>query len=125
VHRGRRALVVDDNDNARETLGAMLSALGIDAELAGTGHEGIARFGDAHYDIVLLDLELPDLSGFDVARRMRAVARPDDAGRRPAIVGVSAYEPAALREDERVFDDFLPKPVHLRELGALVDKLLG
>ncbi|MBR8301922.1 hybrid sensor histidine kinase/response regulator AtsR [Burkholderia dolosa] len=125
VHRGRRALVVDDNDNARETLGAMLSALGIDAELAGTGHEGVARFGDAHYDIVLLDLELPDLSGFDVARRMRAVARPDDAGRRPAIVGVSAYESAALREDERVFDDFLPKPVHLRELGALVDELLG
>ncbi|RKU03944.1 hybrid sensor histidine kinase/response regulator [Burkholderia sp. Nafp2/4-1b] len=123
--RNRRALVVDDNDNARETLGAMLSALGLDADLCGTGHEGVARFGDAHYDLVVLDLELPDLSGLDVAQRIRMVAQPDDDGRFPAILGVSAYESAALRENQRVFDEFLPKPVHLRELGALVEKLLG
>ncbi|RQR31890.1 MULTISPECIES: hybrid sensor histidine kinase/response regulator AtsR [unclassified Burkholderia] len=125
THRNRRALVVDDNDNARETLGAMLSALGLDADLCGTGQEGVARFGDTHYDLVVLDLELPDLSGFEVAHRMRMVAQPDDDGKFPSIVGVSAYESAALRENQRVFDEFLPKPVHLRELGALVEKLLG
>ncbi|WP_027782126.1 MULTISPECIES: hybrid sensor histidine kinase/response regulator AtsR [Burkholderia] len=125
VHRNRRALVVDDNDNARETLGAMLSALGLDADLCGTGHEGVARFNDAHYDLVVLDLELPDLSGFEVARRIRTVAQPNDDGKFPSILGVSAYESAALRENQRVFDAFLPKPVHLRELGALVEKLLG
>lgn len=123
--RDRRALVVDDNDNARETLGAMLSALGIEADLCGTGQEGVARFGSGRYDLVVLDLELPDLSGFDVARRIRAVAQPDGDGRHPAILGVSAYESAALRENKRVFDAFLPKPVHLRELGALVEKLLA
>ncbi|CAB3756079.1 histidine kinase [Burkholderia sp. MSh2] len=123
--RGRRALVVDDNDNARETIGAMLAALGIEADLCGTGQDGVARFGTGRYDIVVLDLELPDLSGFEVARRIRAVAQPDDDGRHPAILGVSAYESAALREDKHVFDAFLPKPVHLRELGALVEKLLG
>jgi len=125
AHRDRRALVVDDNDNARETLGAMLSALGIDADLCGTGQEGVARFGAGRYDIVVLDLELPDLSGFEVARRIRAVAQPDDEGRHPAIVGVSAYESAALHENKQVFDEFLPKPVHLHELGALVEKLLA
>ncbi|RQR33105.1 response regulator [Burkholderia sp. Bp9143] len=125
AHRNRRALVVDDNDNARETLGAMLAALGLDADLCGTGHEGVARFGDAHYDLVVLDLELPDLSGFEVAHRIRMVAQPDDDGKFPSILGVSAYESAALRENLRVFDEFLPKPVHLRELGALVEKLLG
>ncbi|MDN7896657.1 hybrid sensor histidine kinase/response regulator AtsR [Burkholderia cepacia] len=125
AYRGRRALVVDDDDNARETLGAMLSALGIDVDLCSTGQEGVARFGASRYDIVVLDLELPDLSGFDVARRIRAVAQPDDDGRHPAILGVSAYESAALRENKRVFDAFLPKPVHLRELGALVEKLLA
>ncbi|KWA29402.1 hybrid sensor histidine kinase/response regulator AtsR [Burkholderia territorii] len=124
-HRNRRALVVDDNDNARETLGAMLSALGLDADLCGTGQEGVARFRDTHYDLVVLDLELPDLSGFEVARRIRTVAQPDDDGRFPSILGVSAYESAALRENQRVFDEFLPKPVHLRELGALVEKLLA
>ncbi|MDR8728500.1 hybrid sensor histidine kinase/response regulator AtsR [Burkholderia pseudomultivorans] len=124
AQRHRRALVVDDNDNARETLGAMLAALGIEADLCGTGHEGVARVGDEGYDLVVLDLELPDLSGFDVARRIRAAARPADA-RAPAILGVSAYESAALRDNSQVFDAFLPKPVHLRELGALVEKLLG
>ncbi|OXI31277.1 hybrid sensor histidine kinase/response regulator [Burkholderia sp. AU16741] len=124
-HRDRRALVVDDNDNARETLGAMLSALGIEADLCGSGQEGVARFRTGRYDLVVLDLELPDLSGFDVARRIRAVAEPDDDGRHPAVLGVSAYESAALRENQRVFDAFLPKPVHLRELGALVEKLLA
>ncbi|RQU05244.1 response regulator [Burkholderia cenocepacia] len=121
----RRALVVDDNDNARETLGAMLSALGVEADLCGTGQEGVARFGTGRYDLVVLDLELPDLSGFDVARRIRAMAEPGDDGRHPAILGVSAYESAALRENKRTFDAFLPKPVHLRELGALVEKLLA
>ena len=125
AHRDRRALVVDDNDNARETLGAMLSALGLDADLCATGQEGVARFGDAHYDLVVLDLELPDLSGFEVARRIRMAAQPDDDGKFPSILGVSAYESAALRENQRVFDAFLPKPVHLCELGALVEKLLG
>ncbi|RQV08271.1 response regulator, partial [Burkholderia cenocepacia] len=125
AHRGRRALVVDDNDNARETLGAMLSALGLEVDLCGTGQEGAARFGTGRYDLVVLDLELPDLSGFDVARHIRAMAQPDDGGRHPAILGVSAYESAALRENQRVFDAFLPKPVHLRELGALVEKLLA
>ncbi len=129
AHCGRRALIVDDNDNARETLGAMLSALGLEVDLCGTGQEGAARFGTGRYDLVVLDLELPDLSGFDVARRIRAMAQPDGNGngdgRRPAILGVSAYESAALRENQRVFDAFLPKPVHLRELGALVEKLLA
>jgi len=98
-------------------------------DLCGTGQEGAARFGTGRYDLVVLDLELPDLSGFDVARRIRAMAQPDGNGngdgRRPAILGVSAYESAALRENQRVFDAFLPKPVHLRELGALVEKLLA
>ncbi|AOI96133.1 hybrid sensor histidine kinase/response regulator AtsR [Burkholderia sp. LA-2-3-30-S1-D2] len=125
AHRNRRALVVDDNDNARETLGAMLSALGLDVDLCGTGQEGIARFGEMHYDLVVLDLELPDVSGFEVARRIRMVAQPDDDGKFPSILGVSAYESTALRENQRVFDAFLPKPVHLRELGALLEKLLG
>ncbi|MBR7959649.1 hybrid sensor histidine kinase/response regulator AtsR [Burkholderia sp. AU19243] len=125
VHHNRRALVVDDNDNARETLGAMLSALGLDTDLCSTGHDGVTRFNDAHYDLVVLDLELPDLSGFEVARRIRAVAQPNGDGKFPSILGVSAYESAALRENPRVFDEFLPKPVHLRELGALVEKLLA
>ncbi|PCE34389.1 hybrid sensor histidine kinase/response regulator AtsR [Burkholderia ubonensis] len=124
TRRDRRALVVDDNDNARETLGSMLAALGIHADLCGTGSEGVARFAERRYDIVLLDLELPDLNGVEVAKRILA-ASPADGTRRAAILGVSAYESAALEAHKAVFDAFLPKPVHLGELGALVEQLVG
>ncbi|MCM2495630.1 hybrid sensor histidine kinase/response regulator AtsR [Burkholderia glumae] len=124
ARRGWRALVIDDNDNARETLGAMLSALGIDVDLCDTGQDGIARAGTRRYHLVMLDLELPDLSGFEVARRIRALAEPD-GGARPALLGVSAYESAALDEQRQVFDAFLPKPVHLSELRSVVERLLA
>ncbi|AOK18618.1 hybrid sensor histidine kinase/response regulator [Burkholderia cepacia] len=124
AYRDRRALVVDDDDNARETLGAMLAALGVHADLCGTGSEGVARFAEHRYDIVLLDLELPDLNGVEVAKRIRA-ATPADGTRRAAILGVSAYESAGLDAHKSVFDAFLPKPVHLRELGALVEQLIA
>ncbi|KVN76095.1 hybrid sensor histidine kinase/response regulator AtsR [Burkholderia ubonensis] len=123
-HRDRRALVVDDNDNARETLGSMLAALGVHADLCGTGSEGVARFAEHQYDIVLLDLELPDLNGVEVAKRIRA-ATPADGTRRAAILGVSAYESAGLDAHKTVFDAFLPKPVHLGELSALVEQLIA
>ncbi|WP_024905842.1 hybrid sensor histidine kinase/response regulator AtsR [Robbsia andropogonis] len=125
LHRHCRALVIDDNDNARETLGAMLLTLGIDADLCGTGQDGVARFGTGRYDIVVLDLELPDLSGVEVARLIRTIAPTAEADFRPAILGVSAYESTALRASKHLFDEFLPKPVHLRELGSLIERLLS
>ncbi|MBU9289560.1 hybrid sensor histidine kinase/response regulator AtsR [Burkholderia multivorans] len=121
--RDTRALIVDDNDNARETLGAMLATLGIDADLCGTGREGLARAAEIGYDVVILDLELPDISGVDVARRLRAARAP--GARRPAILGVTAYESLALGENRQAFDEYVPKPVHLRELGAAIERLLG
>ncbi|KWA40993.1 hybrid sensor histidine kinase/response regulator [Burkholderia multivorans] len=121
--RDTRALIVDDNDNARETLGAMLATLGIDADLCGTGREGLARAAEIAYDVVILDLELPDISGVDVARRLRAARAP--SARRPAILGVTAYESLALGENRQAFDEYVPKPVHLRELGAAIERLLG
>lgn len=121
--RDTRALIVDDNDNARETLGAMLTTLGIAADLCGTGREGLARAAEIAYDVVILDLELPDISGVDVARRLRSTRAP--GAQRPAILGVTAYESLALGENRQAFDEYVPKPVHLRELGAAIERLLG
>ncbi|HDR9848998.1 TPA: hypothetical protein QDC45_003209, partial [Burkholderia multivorans] len=45
--------------------------------------------------------------------------------RRPAILGVTAYESLALGENRQAFDEYVPKPVHLRELGAAIERLLG
>lgn len=98
THRDLHALVVDDNENARETLGAMLTALGIRADLRGTGKEGLRCFGECQHDIVVLDLELPDISGFEVAEQILWATSPD-AAKKTTILGVSAYESAMLKGD--------------------------
>ncbi|KVD88131.1 hybrid sensor histidine kinase/response regulator [Burkholderia sp. ABCPW 14] len=122
-HHDLHALVVDDNENARETLGSMLTALGIQVDLCDTGENGVTRFRERQHDIVVLDLELPDLSGFEVAERIRSATSPD-AGRKTAILGVSAYESAILKGDRTIFDEFIPKPIHLNTLSSVVGRLL-
>ncbi|AHI63309.1 hybrid sensor histidine kinase/response regulator AtsR [Burkholderia thailandensis] len=122
THRDLHALVVDDNENARETLGAMLTALGIRADLRGTGKEGLRCFGECQHDIVVLDLELPDISGFEVAEQIRWATSPD-AAKKTTILGVSAYESAMLKGDHAVFDAFVPKPIHLDTLNGIVSRL--
>ncbi|CAJ8149237.1 Signal transduction histidine kinase [Burkholderia pseudomallei] len=122
AHRDLRALVVDDNENARETLGAMLATLGIRVDLRGTGKEGLRCFGECQHDIVVLDLELPDISGFEVAEQIRW-ATSSDAARKTTILGVSAYESALLKGDHAIFDAFIPKPIHLDTLGGIVSRL--
>ncbi|AOJ69876.1 MULTISPECIES: hybrid sensor histidine kinase/response regulator AtsR [Burkholderia] len=121
-HRGLHALVVDDNENARETLGAMLTALGIQVDLRGTGKEGLRCFGERQHDIVVLDLELPDLSGFEVAEQIRW-ATSAGTQKKTSILGVSAYESALLKGDRAIFDEFVPKPVHLDALSRIVRRL--
>ncbi len=100
----------------------MLTALGIRADLRGTGKEGLRCFGECQHDIVVLDLELPDISGFEVAEQIRWATSPD-AAKKTTILGVSAYESAMLKGDHAVFDAFVPKPIHLDTLNGIVSRL--
>ena len=66
-----RILVVDDNDMARSVAQQMLMSLGYEAAVVDTGKRALVKFSEAPYDLILLDLYLPDMSGvrvFDVLR---------------------------------------------------------
>jgi len=70
-----RVLVVDDNVATRYSIRRVLEYHGCQVDEAGTGTEGLARLAEVSYDALVLDVNLPDMSGFDVVRALRASPR--------------------------------------------------
>jgi two-component system, sensor histidine kinase and response regulator len=107
-------LVVDDNASNRALVRATLEGEGYHVVLAGGGLDGVAAFEREPSGCVLLDVRMPDLDGFEVCARIRALPGGDDV----PIVFVTALRDVdtfdrALRAGG---DDFLPKPLHPAEL---------
>ena len=106
-------LIVDDNDRNRRLAGVVLRADGLRTVEAASGREGIALAAEHLPDVILLDLELPDMHGTDVARELRNAAR---TARLP-IVALSARRD--LDEGDRLavsgFDGYLEKPIDVGE----------
>jgi signal transduction histidine kinase len=115
--RSRRVLVVEDNDDAREAMTLLLREEGHDVRAASDGLRALAEVQDFTPDVVLLDIGLPGLDGYAVARKLRAL--PQTAGAMlVAITGYGQAEDRALSRDAG-FDYHLLKPVeplHLIEL---------
>lgn len=72
VAAARNILIVDDNDRHLDILCAILSSVGHDVETCGAGAEAIRRLETRRYDVVVLDVVMPEVSGLVVAREMRA-----------------------------------------------------
>ncbi len=75
MRTGERILVVDDNVATRYSVRRVLEHAGYHVEEAGTGTEGLARIVEAEFDALVLDVNLPDMSGFDLVRTLRATPR--------------------------------------------------
>src|SRR5512133_1642803 len=80
----RRILLVDDDPVSRIAMAGMCRRLGTPVEMAIDGLEAVEAAGNRHFDLVLLDLQLPGLDGFETARRLRQISRD------PRIVAITA-----------------------------------
>jgi len=113
-------LVVDDEDNITYLLGTALRHFGFGVLTAGSGREGLALATDARPDLMLLDVMLPDLDGFEVVRRLR------DAGLQVPILFLTARD--ATEDKVRGLtlggDDYVTKPFSLEEVVARVRAIL-
>jgi CheY-like chemotaxis protein len=124
--RPLRMLVVDDNQDSARSMALLLRKVGHEVELAFDGHAGLRQVEAHRPDIVLLDIGLPGLSGFEVAQRIRQ--QPALAGL--GLVAVSGYGLDGDRQKAREagFDAHLLKPVAFDELlhllASLAERLL-
>jgi len=116
-----RVLVVDDNAANRRLLEARLNAEYFDVLTASNGPEAIAICAKTQCDIVLLDVMMPEMDGFEVCRRLRS--HPDTA-HLPVVMVTALDQPADLvRGLEAGADDFLTKPIDEMHLIARVRSL--
>ncbi len=117
---GHRLLIVDDEDNLRSMLAAALQHHGFAVATADNGRDALAMIPEQRPDLVLLDVMMPDLDGFEVCRRLRA------GGDHTPVLFLTARD--ATEDKVRGLtlggDDYLQKPFSLDELVARAEAVL-
>jgi two-component system, OmpR family, response regulator len=111
-----RILVADDEPGIRAFIGRALAAAGYAADFAGTGAEALQRALAGHYDLVILDLVMPDMAGQVVLERLLAT----DPGQAVLVLSCLADVASKVNCLERGAQDYLTKPFSLAELLARV-----
>ena len=116
--RGKRVLVVDDNVSSAETLALLISLSGHTTQVAHSGMAALEAVEAKHPDVVLLDIGLPEMDGFEVARRIRQI----DPNRQIMLVAVTGYgqEEDRRKSLEAGFNHHLVKPLDLDQLESIL-----
>jgi len=116
-------LLVEDNEMNRDMLSRRLQRRGYTVDLAVDGAEGVAKAVSGDYDLVLMDMSLPEIDGWEATRRIRAT----DSGKGVPIIALTAHAMQGDREKalEAGCNDYDTKPVELERLLGKMDALLG
>ncbi|TWA62356.1 PAS domain S-box-containing protein [Azospirillum baldaniorum] len=122
--RGRLILVAEDNAINRKVLQMQLTSLGHTAELTNGGAEALAALGRRRYALLLTDIQMPEVDGFELTRRIRAAERA--TGAHLPIVALTANAAPADIESYRAagMDEALSKPLDLAKLDAALSRFL-
>ncbi|HEY3495989.1 MAG TPA: ATP-binding protein [Polyangiaceae bacterium] len=117
----RRVLVTDDNVDAAEALGMLLEILGAEVRIENDGRSALKTYAEYAPELVLLDIGMPEMDGYEVARRIRALGTEP----RAKLVALTGWGQAEDRRRAREagFDEHLVKPAELEALKALLGSL--
>lgn len=114
-----RVLVVDDNSANQELVFELLAAAGIAADIASTGAEAVEKVRVTKYDVVLMDVQMPGMDGFEAGRRIASISSPS-----PPIVALTANAAKGYKEEclARGMSDYLAKPFDPRHLFRVLSR---
>jgi two-component system, cell cycle response regulator DivK len=121
--KDRCVLIVEDNPDNRAIFSAILLHFGYSVLEAGDGEQGVALARSAHPDVILMDISLPKMDGYEAISLLKSESDTADI----PIIAVTAH---AMREDERRAyaagcDDYLPKPVEPMTIVKTVERHLN
>ena len=118
-----RVLLVEDNEMNRDMLSRRLERKGYEVELAVDGRQGVDKAKTLAYDLVLMDMSLPEIDGWEATRELRA----DPSTKELPIIALTAHAMSGDRERalEAGCDDYDTKPIELSRLLGKMEALLG
>jgi PAS domain S-box-containing protein len=119
-----RILLVEDNPINQKTAAAMLRKAGFTVDVADDGVHALKIFGRCRYDIVLMDIQMPEMDGYETTR---AIRRREGSDRHSVIIAMTAHAMKGDRERclEAGMDDYLAKPINPEDVLRVIGKWLG
>ena len=118
-------LVVDDNPVNRRILARQVELAGASTDTAAGGEEALELVRRGPYDLVLADLQMPEMDGFELARRIRGRENDEQLARTPILaVTASAFEDVEACAHAAGMDGLITKPVGVEQLRAILDAWL-
>lgn len=116
----QRILVVEDDDDSREGLRLLLEASGYEVDTAANGLDGLAKLCKGHPDTAIVDIDLPGINGYEIARRVRGSPDLHDI-RLIALTGYGRDKDRAAASDAG-FNVHLTKPVSFASLRRVIEQ---
>ena len=113
---GHKILIVEDHKDSREALRALFEAYGYQVVEAANGRIGVEKAAIEQPSLILMDIMMPEMDGFDASRRIRGIPGLE----RTPIIAVSALEDARELALQSGISDYVRKPVDIRGLLAKV-----
>lgn len=113
----RRILVIDDNRDAAISMGMLLKRSGYETQTAFDGLKGVELAKEFLPEAIILDISMPQFSGFDVLKTVRG----SEWGASICVIALTGWN--HIRSESAKFDAFLTKPADINELNSLIEKL--
>ena len=112
-------LIAEDNPVNQKVTQLMLQRIGHRADLAANGQEVLRAMENRAYDLVLMDIQMPDMNGIEATKHIRSRWQQG-----PKIIAITSFDPEFCREQcfSAGVDDFINKQIRMNELGAAIER---
>jgi CheY-like chemotaxis protein len=121
-HRDARLLLAEDNEVNREVALAMLDGVGLSVDVATNGQEAVAMAREHRYDLILMDMQMPEMSGLEATRAIREL--PGWATQPILALTANAFDDDRLACKAAGMNDFIVKPINVDALYSTILKWL-